>query len=463
PRKVAISVSKGKHSIAVLPFVDLSPAKDHEYLCDGIAETLINALSSIKDLNTPARTSAFSFKNKDMDVREIGQKENVESVLEGSVQVAGDRLRITARLSNVDDGYQLWSESYERGLEDVFDVQDDIAQKIVKTLKIKLIGEKELQIVKHYTENREAYDLYMRGLYLLNKRGRENLEKAIEYFQSAIEKDPYYALAHAGLAETYVTLGDTAWYLPPSEAFPRAREAAQKALEIDDSLAEAHTALAQVKYIFDWEWQSAKEEFVLAIALNPNYAVAHKEYGEYLTKLERYDEALKEFKRAQELDPFSLPILAMVGWPMHYSGMFDQAIEQYKKVLEMDPNFRLAQGYLANSFLEKGMYEKALEWNQKANKPYGVGITYARMGKVAEAQQVLIKLLEKSKQEMNPYKIAALYFEMGDEDRGFHWLKRAYEYRDHYMAYLKIAPWFKSVRSDPKFKEMLKKVGLEQK
>jgi len=463
PKKEAVSIiPSDKASLAVLPFVDLSPKKEHEYLCDGIAETLINALSGVKDLHVPARTSAFYFKDKKTDIREIGQKLNVEAVLEGSVQVVGDRLRMTARLSNVADGYQLWSESYERGFEDVFAVQDDIAQEIVKILKIKLIGEKELQIVKHYTENREAYDLYMRGLYLLNKRGRENLEKAIEYFQSAIEKDPYYALAHAGFAETYVTLGDTAWYLPSSEAFPRAREAAQKALEIDDSLAEAHTALAQVKYIFDWEWQSAKEEFELAIALNPNYAVAHKEYGEYLTKLERYDEALKEFKRAQELDPFSLPILALVGWSMYYSGMFDQAIEQYEKVLEMDPNFILAQAYLADSIREKGMYEEALEWNQKANRPYHVGITYARMGKIAEAQQVLIKLLEKSKQEMSPYNIAALYFEMGDEDRGFQWLKRAYEYRDHYMAFLKIDPYFKGVRSDPRFTALLKKIGLEK-
>jgi serine/threonine-protein kinase len=447
-------------SIAVLPFEDLSPEKNHEYLGDGIAETLINALSSIKGLQTPARTSAFSFKGKDMDVREIGQMLNVKTVLEGSVQVAGDRLRITARISNVDDGYQLWSENYELQLEDIFDVQDDIVEKIVNMLKLKLIGEKESQIVKHYTVNREAYDLYMRGLYLLNKRGRENLEKAVEYFQSAIEKDPSYALAYAGLAETYVTMGDTALYLSPSEAFSKAREAAQKALEIDASLAEAHNTLAQVKYIFDWKWHGAREEFELAIALNPNYATAYKEYGEYLTKLERYDEALKKFRRAEELDPFSLPILSLIGWPSHYSGQYDKAIGQNKKVLEMDPNFSNAQFYIALSYLEKGMYEDALVWFQKANRPNWIGITYARMGKIAEAQHVLTQLLEKSKQEMSPYMIAALYFEMGDDEQGFQWLDRAYQYKDHYMVFLKIDSYFKRFRLDPRFTSLLKKIGF---
>ncbi|MBA7667552.1 hypothetical protein ES703_75646 [subsurface metagenome] len=281
PKKEQVPISSAKHSIAVLPFVDLSPAKDHEYLCDGIAETLINALSGIKDLHIPARTSAFSFKAKDMDIREIGQKLNVETLLEGSVQVAGDRLRISARLSNVDDGYQLWSESYERGLDDVFAVQDDIAQKIVKALKIELLDEKETQIVIRYTENTEAYQLYLKGRYFWNNRTEDGFTKAIDYLEQAIEKDPSYALAYAGLADCYNTLGNYG-YLMPKEAYPKAKEAAQKALSIDNMLAEAHTSLAFALMAYDWDWEGAEREFKKAIELNPGYATGHQWYAIYL-------------------------------------------------------------------------------------------------------------------------------------------------------------------------------------
>jgi len=415
------------HSIGVLPFADLSSAKDHEYMCDGISETLINALSSIKDLHVPARTSAFSFKGKDVDVREIGKKLNAETVLEGSVQVSGNRLGITAELVNVADGFQLWSEGYERGVDDIFAIQDEIAQTIVKTLKIKLLGEKEATLVKRYTESREAYDLYMRGLYFLDKRGETNLKKAVNCFQEAIGKDPTYALAYAGLSETFATIGD--WnYLPADEAFPKAREAAQQALEIDNSLAEAHCALGQVKYIYDWDWPGAEVEFKRAISLNPNYAVVHKEYGEFLTKLGRFDEALQEMKKAQELDPLSLVILAIGGWPLHYSRQYDQAIEQNKKVLAMDQNFEPAQLYLAQAYLAKGMHEEALKYFKKLNDPYRIGISYAKMDKIAEARQVLESLIVRSKQEPQLcFSISILYFALGEYDRGFQWLEKACE------------------------------------
>ena len=450
------------HSIGVLPFADLSSAKDHEYMCDGISETLINALSSIKDLHVPARTSAFSFKGKDVDVREIGKKLNAETVLEGSVQVSGNRLGITAELVNVADGFQLWSEGYERGVDDIFAIQDEIAQTIVKTLKIKLLGEKEATLVKRYTESREAYDLYMRGLYFLDKRGETNLKKAVNCFQEAIGKDPTYALAYAGLSETFATIGD--WnYLPADEAFPKAREAAQQALEIDNSLAEAHCALGQVKYIYDWDWPGAEVEFKRAISLNPNYAVVHKEYGEFLTKLGRFDEALQEMKKAQELDPLSLVILAIGGWPLHYSRQYDQAIEQNKKVLAMDQNFEPAQLYLAQTYLAKGMHEEALKYFKKLNDPYRIGISYAKMDKIAEARQVLESLIVRSKQEPQLcFSISILYFALGEYDRGFQWLEKACEQRNNSMVFLKVEPLFDSVRSDPRFKALLKKVGLEK-
>jgi serine/threonine protein kinase/Tfp pilus assembly protein PilF len=458
PKKEAATPVPDSLSIAVLPFVDLSPTKDHEYLCDGTAETLINALSKIKDLYVPARTSAFSFKGREMDVREIGQKLNVETILEGSVQVAGSRVRITARLLNVDDGYQLWSESYDREMADIFAVQDDIAQNIVDTLKVELMGEKKEGVIKHYTENREAYDSYMQGIYFMNKRGKENLEKAVELFKEAIEKDSTFALAYAGLAETYLLLGD--WgILPPKEAFPKTREAAKKALEIDNSLAEAHTTLACVKYIFDWDWQSAEDEFKLAISLNPNYAIAHKNYGEYLTKMGRFNEAHQEFKRAQQLDPLSLIIIAQRGWPYDFSGQYDRAIEQYKKALEMDPNFGPAQSYLSGSYLDNGMYKEALELYKSRNSQYGIGLTYAMMGKKAQAKQIMKELMEKS--TIDPYLLAAFHFALEENDQGFYWLEKAYENKGHNMAFLKVDPGFSGVRSDPRFKELLRKIGLE--
>jgi len=458
PKKEAVSSGPASLSIAVLPFVDLSPTKDHEYLCDGTAETLINALSGIKDLYVPARTSAFSFKGKDIDIREIGQKLNVKTVLEGSVQVAGSRVRITARLLNVEDGYQLWSENYERGMEDIFAVQDDIAQNIVNTLKVKLMGEKKKGVIRHSTENREAYDLYMRGLYFMNKRGKENLEKAVELFKEAAEKDTTYARAYAGLAESYLLLGD--WgILPSKEAFPNAREAAKRALEIDNSLAEAHTTLACVKYIFDWDWPGAEDEFKLAISLNSNCAVAHKNYGEYLTKMGRFNEAHHEFQRAQELDPLSLIIIAQRGWPYSYSGQHDRAIEQYKKALEMDPDFYPAKVYLSWSYLAKGMYEEVLEWYKSRNSQQGIGYTYAMMGRKAQAKKILKELLEKS--TINPYYLADYYFAIEENDQGFYWLEKAYENKSQGIVFLKVEPSFSGVRSDPRFKELLKKIGLD--
>ncbi len=465
PKKEAAPAASAKKSIAVLSFADLSPAKDREYLCDGIAETLINALSRIEELRVPAATSAFSFKGKGVDIKEIGQKLAVEAVLEGSIQIAGDRLRITAQLINVNNGYHLWSEKYDRSIEDVFAVQDDIAQKIVEALKIKMLGEQETQVVKRYTENHEAYDLYMQGVYLLSRRGKKNLEKAVEFFQGATKKDANYALAYAQIAETYATIGDTE-YLPPREAFPKAREAVERALEIDSSSAEAHTALAEVKYLYDWDRESAEKEFKRAISLNPNYAIAHKEYGEYLVSSGRFDEAQRVLNKAKELDPLSLPILSIIAWAQDYSGRYDQAIEQCKRVLEMDPNFELAQTYLhralLNKYLAKGMYKEALEECQKSNDHILTGIVYAKMGKTDEAQNILMDLISQSEQSPElTLSVAGLFFALKENDQGFQWLEKAYEYKHPGLARLKVRPGFDSVRDDPQFRAMLKKIGFE--
>jgi len=462
PQKKEAPPLSGEISLAVLPFDDLSPGKDHEYLCDGIAVTLINALNGIKDLHIPAKTSSFSFKDQNLTVQEIGQRLNVKTVLEGTVQVAGDRLRITAWLSNVDDGYQLWSESYDKNFEEVFSVQDDIAQKIADALKIELLGEKKAQIITHYTYDPAAYELYTRGYFFLDKRGKSNIEKAVEYFDKAIEKDSNYALAHLGLAESYVNLGD--WgYLPSVEAYPKAREAANRALEIDNSLSEAYCVLAMVKYIFDWDWEKAEELFKLSISLKPNYSVAHKEYGLYLTKLMRFDEAHKELKKAQELDPVSLVVLSQATWPYYHSGNYVEAIKQLKQVLEMDPDFGPAQSYLAYCYFWSGMFDEASELNQKLGNEGGLAGCYAKMGRIGEAKEIINRL--SSSQDINPRDLAGFYFTIGENDQGFYWLERGFENRDYdsySLTFLKIYEAFDNVRSDPRFKAMMKKVGLDK-
>jgi len=449
----------GEVALAVLPFDDLSPGKDYEYLCDGIAVTLINALSGIKGLRIPAKTSSFSFKGKSQTVQEIGRSLNVETVLEGTVQVADDRLRITAWLSNVDDGYQIWSESYDKNFEEVFSIQDDIAWKIADALKIEFLGDKKEKIVTHYTSDPAAYELYTRGYFFLDKRGESNIKKAVEYFEKAIEKDSNYALAYVGLAESYVNLGD--WQIVPSvEAYPRAREAANRALEIENSLSEALCVLAMVKYTFDWDWEEAEELFKLSIRLKPNYSVAHKEYGLYLTKLKRFDEARKELEKARELDPVSLATLSQTTWPLRYSGRYDEAIKQLKQVLQMDPDFGPAQNYLANCYFWNGMLDEALELNQKRGDEYGLALCYAKMGRISEAKEIINRL--SARQVVVPRDHAAFYFLIGENEQGYYWLERGFESRDYGLGFLKIYEAFDTVRSEVRFKDIMKKVGLER-
>jgi len=461
-QKEEISPIPRKSSIAVLPFVDLSPQKDQEYFCDGLAEELINRLTNIENLRIPARASAFSFKGKDLDIRDIGKKLNVEMVLNGSVRKAGNKLRITAELVKAADGYPVWSKIYERNTEDTFALQDEISLAIIDSLQIKLLGKEKAKLVKRHTQNLEAYNLYLRGRFFWNKRTEEDMKKSVEYFEQAIEKDPTYALALAGLADSFITLG--AWYfLPTKEAYPKAKEAAIKALEKDDLLAEAHNALAYIKFAYDWEWLNAEKRFKRAIALNPNYAIAHQWYSEYLIGMERFDEALIEIRRAQELDPLSLMINAAVGWTFVFAHEYDRAIEQYKKTLEMDPNFRPAHSYLAQAYWYKGMYEEALKEYRLLNSLRGIAITYAKMGKTAEAKKVLNELMEQSKHmSVSRYSLSDIYFALGDNDQGFAWLEKAHEDRAHGLCWIKVQPFYDSVRSDSRFKAMLKKMGLEK-
>jgi len=468
-KKESISVLPGKPSVAVLPFEDLSPQKDQGYFCDGLADELINRLTKIESLKVPARTSAFSFKGKELDIQEIGKQLNVEMVLEGSLRKAGNKLRITVQLVNVSDGYPLWSEKYERDEADIFALQDEISLAIVENLKVKLLGEEKAKIVKRYTENLEAYNLYLQGRYFWNKRTEEGFQKAIEYFKQAIEKDQLYALSYAGLADCYDVLG---WYshLSPNEAFPRARATAMKALEIDDTLAEAHASLAAFYLWHDWDWEAAEREFKRAINLNPGYATAHHWYADCLTVVDRSNEAIAEMKRAQELDPLSLIISTDVAKEFLYARKYDQAIQQCRKTLELDPNFYRVYKYLGLAYAKKSMFEEAITVFQKAKDLSAghpailgsLGYAYALSGRKREAQKMLNELEKKSKQQyISSIYFSTIYIGLGEKDRAFEWLEKAYNERSVWLIYIHRSPIYDSIRSDPRYTDLLKKMDLE--
>jgi serine/threonine-protein kinase len=455
-------------SIAVLPFTDMSPEQDQEFFCDGISEEIINALTKLDELRVVARTSAFAFKNKHGDVREIGRSLNVTAVLEGSVRKSGTMLRITAQLINVSDGFHLWSERFDRQMEDVFAIQDEMAQAIVNMLKIKLVGEPGTSLVRRYTENLDAYTLYLKGRFYWNKRSEEGLKKGLECFEQAIAEDPDYALAYAGLADSYNLLG---FYgiMPPLEAFPRAQTAARKALEMDETIAEAHTSLGFACMFYEWDWTCAETSFRHAIDLNPNYPTGLHWYAEYLVLMGRGDEAIEQSKKAEKSDPLSLIINTLLGWAPHYDRRYDEAIEQYHRTMEMDANFVPAHFFLGLTYVQKSMFEEAIAEFQQAASLFGnsalfvvvQGYAYAAAGSQKEAHMVLDELDRMAGREcIQPYYTAAVHYALGNDDRAFEWLDRACDARDTWAAFLKVDPIWDQLRSDERFIALLERVGL---
>jgi len=466
-RKGASPPVPSQHSVAVLPFSDLSPQKDHEWLSDGISEAMINALSSLKGLRVPARTSSFFFKGKEADIEEIGQKLKVENVLEGSVQVAGDLLRVNAQLISAKDGYHLWSDKFDRRLEDVFSIQDEIAREIVKVLKVRLLGEEETQLTKKYTENLDAYNLYLQGRYFWNKRDRENLYKSIEYFEKALEKDPDYVLAYTGLADSYIVLGNNV-IIPPGEAYPKARRFALKALEIDNGLGEAHTALAFIKQDYDWDWAGSEEEFKIALQLNPGYGFGHMGYANLLSILGRHEEAIREVKTARDLDPLSPRITANVGSFFYRARKYDQALEELSKAIDLYPEH--AQNYInvAMVYSVLDRYEESLAFLQKYEEITGIepilnlAYVYGNWGKREEVEKYLKRIIgESEKTYVSSTLIACIYGFLRDFDQAFSLLEEAYAERDNKLQYLKVEPLFDPLRSDPRFKALLKRMNLD--
>jgi TolB-like protein len=459
------SVKEPETSIAVLPFRDMSPEKDQEYFCDGMAEEIINALVKIEGLRVAALTSAFQFKNKGLDIRAIGNELNVGAVLEGSVRKAGNRLRVTAQLVNVADGYHAWSERYDRDLEDVFEIQDDIAGAIVEALAPRLVEEKGKPVVPKRTEDAEAYNLYLKGRYHWNRRTRQGIKKAIGYFRQAIDKDPTFALPHAGLADSYLLLED----LPSKEAAPKARAAALKALELDDTIAEAHTSLAWVMIGYDHDFAGGEEEIKKALQLNPSYATTHHWYALYLAATGRIDEALKEIHRAQELDPLSLIIYTGVAFILIMARRYDEAIQEAMKAVDMDPTFAQVQYPLVWAYDATGQHDKAIDawaagFELEGEKGMAEVIreTYKKEGYRAAMSTILDWLLDPAKPGGSLYMFAAMIAApAGDTERALDLLETSYQARELNLLFLNVMPAFDSLRSEPRFQALLESLGFQ--
>jgi len=459
-------------SIAVLPFENRSADPETDYLSDGLAESLIYRLSQLPNLRVSPTSVALRYKGKQVDAVKVGNELSVSAVLSGRITQRGDSLTISAELVDARYNKLLWGEQYDRKMSDLLATQREIAREIVEKLKLKVSGE-EKGLVKHYTENNEAYQLYLRGRFYWSKRTEEGMQKSLEYFQQAIERDPTFALAYSGLADAYDLLGasDASGSMRPDEAMPRAKAAALKALEIDDTLAEPHVSLAHIKYYYDRDWVTAEREYKRAIELNPNYPIAHQWYAVYLMSAGRFDEALAQNRRAQELDPLSLPINMTLGWVLLNARQYDQSVEQLRKTLEMDPNFILAHHRLGLVYEQQGRYDEAIaEFRQVVNLSAGkpLGITslahaYALSGNRAEAQRTLAELQEISQRRyVSPASIALIYVALGDKDQAFAWLEKADKGRDANLARLKVDPRFDSLRSDPRFADLVRRVGLSQ-
>lgn len=456
----------------MLPFKDLSPQMDQQHLCSGIPSDLVQRLTQVEGLWIPAWASSSAFNIEDMDIKELGKKLNVDTVLTGTLQKADDKLRITVELINITDNDVIWTERYERDEGGIFELQDDVTLAIIDKLKVKLLGEEKAGLVKRYTDNVEAYNLYLRGRFFWNKRTKEDMLKSIEYFEKAITVDSEYALAYTGIADAYCKLGS--WlFLPAKEAYPKAREYVLKALEIDDKLGEAHSSLASVKAEYDWDWSGSEEAFKRAIELNPNYATAHQWYSEFLTYMGRFDEAVVENRIAQELDPLSPMICVSGALVFYYTRQYDRALEMCQRALELDPNFYGAHSLLALVHLQKQNYGDAIAERLKVATLGGESIQEIQLVEKAreiyqtsgieDAARYIIDYLEKASEYIyiHPYQFIAFYSLLKDKDQLLDILEKCYQEREWPMYVLAVHPLLDFVRSDARFKALLRKVDLE--
>ena len=451
-------------SMAVLPFVNGSGNPDTDYLTDGITETLINSLSQLPGLRVSARSLAFRYKGRDIDPQKAGRDLNVKAVITGRITMRGNVLNVQSDLVDVSTGSQLWGGQYNRPLADILAVQDEIANEIFEKLRLRLTGEEKKRATKRYTDNPEAYQLYLRGRYYWNQGTIAGFKKAIQYFQEAGAKDPNYALAQAGLADSYLFLGSY-WV----EAIPEAKVAALKAIELDRTLAEAHVSLGHIKLWLDWDWPAADLEFKQGIALNPNSALAHNQHAMYLAAMGRLDDAIAEVKRAQELDALSPIVNTDLGWYLLYSGRAGESSDQFRKTLELDPAYLSARWGLGAAYAQQHLWDNAIEEMKKAVSlsegspvPIGhLGFAYGRKGATAEARETLAELNRLADRQYVPSSTLALvYAGLGDKARALDRLEQAYREHDFAMVFLNVVPWFDDLRGEPRFQELLRLMQL---
>ena len=456
-------------SLAVMPLVNDSADANMDYLSDGLTESLINSLSQINNVKVISFSSVMRYKGQQIDPQVVGRELGVRALLMGRIVVHGDSLSISTELVDTEDKSHLWGEEYDRSSGDLQDVRGEIARDVSARLRFRLSGEQQEQVTKRYTVSKEAYELYLKGNYFLEKKTEADTKRSIDYFQQAIAKDANYAQAYAGIAHAYESLGGVLGFMSPREVAPQAKAAAMKALELDDNLDDAHFVLGSLKLQYDWDWSGAEREIKRTIEINPNNSGAHADYGTYLEALGRFDEAVAERDRSRQLQPV-LPIaIADVGYPLYYAGRYDEALVHYQKALEIDPNFSWGHLWIGQVYVQQHLYEKAFVEIKKAIELSGgnvrhlatLGHAYAVAGKKDDALKILDELQRPAvPRYVSPFFIALIYAGLGDKDQAFVWLEKAYEERHPYLILIKVEPVFQSLHSDPRFTNLTRRIGL---
>jgi serine/threonine protein kinase/tetratricopeptide (TPR) repeat protein len=461
------------NSVAVLPFANANGDPNTEYLSDGITEGIIDRLSGLPNVKVISRTSAFRYKKREIEPQKVAKELGVEALVTGRVMQRGDELSISAELVDANEDKQLWGEQYSRKLADVASVQQEIASAISGNLRLRLSSEDKTRLAKASATNPEAYQLYLKGRYVANQSTADGLNKSIEYFQQAIDKDPGYAMAYVGLADSYNTLGGGLNYVSPRETIPKAKAAAMKALELDNTVGEAHAALGFAEWFYDWDWPTAEREFKAAIELNPNSAVSHFRYSECLLTRTQFDEGISEIKRAQELDPVSTQTMGGLGHAYLVMRRYDESIPHFQKALDLYPSAAFIRAQLAWAYAMKGMYPQALAEYGKIAEPDkavaaenqlvadGLGWVYAVSGRRADALKIAKGVEELSSHTyVDFYQLATIYAGLGEKDEAFRMLEKGYEERSAGMLYLAIDPFWDGMRSDPRYADLLRRIGL---
>ena len=461
-------VSKIIHSLAVLPFENASGEAENEYLSDGITGSLINTMATVPKLRVMAQSTVFRYKGRKIDPQAIGRELNVRAVLTGRIMHVGSSLRIGTELVDVATGSQLWGAQYNRKPDDIFVVQDEISGEISGKLRLQLTRAEKKRLTKHHTENAQAYRLYLQGRHHWNRWTEEGFYKAINYFQQAVENDPSYALAYAGVADSFVLLGWNS-YLPPKEVFPKGKAAATTALQLDPNLPEAHASLAALLWLHDWQWDEAQVEFRRSLELDPAYPTANHWYAEYLMTMGKHAEVVSRMKKGQELDPLSLIINVAVGWAFYNARRYDEGIEQLRRTIELDPNYPVTYWILGLLLRKTACHELAMTEGEKGVKLSGgsplmraaLAHTFAAAGRATEAVQMLDELTELATHRyVAPYFFAGIHAGLGDNDRAIEYLEKAYEEHSHWLIYLHMDPSMDGLRDIPRFQNLLHRVGL---